>query len=107
LLLLFLLGLLLIILIIIFSLARGFSCGTTARFSVSRRMKVTNLLVYRFVQTSLVTASTWGDPTQVAAGYIALLGSKPPAPPERPQNFEELSQREKELTAMAGSKPEG
>ena len=70
-------------------------------------LKVTNLLVYRYVQTSLVTAGTWGDPTQVAAGYIALFGSKAPAPPDRPQNFEELAQREKELTAMAGAKPEG
>jgi len=59
------------------------------------------------VQTSLVTASTWGDPTQVAAGYIALFGSKSPAPSDRPQNFEELAQREKELTAMAGATPEG
>ena len=70
-------------------------------------VKVTNLLVYRYVQTSLVTAATWGDPTQVAAGYIALLGSKSPAPPERPQNFDELAQREKELTAMAGGSPDG
>jgi len=70
-------------------------------------LKVTNLLVYRYVQTSLVTAATWGDPTQVAAGYIALFGSKSPSPPDRPQNFEELAQREKELTAMAGAKPEG
>jgi len=63
--------------------------------------------VYRYAQTSLVTASTWGDPTQVAAGYIALFGSKAPSPPDRPQNFEELAQREKELTAMAGATPEG
>jgi len=70
-------------------------------------LKVTNLLVYRYVQTSLVTAATWGDPTQVAAGYLALFGSKAPSPPDRPQNFEELAQREKELTAMAGAKPEG
>jgi len=54
-----------------------------------------------------VTASTWGDPTQVAAGFIALFGSKSPAPSDRPQNFEELAQREKELTAMAGATPEG
>jgi len=63
--------------------------------------------VYRYAQTSLVTAATWGDPTQVAAGYLALFGSKSPAPPDRPQNFEELAQREKELTAMAGAEPEG
>ena len=67
---------------------------------------MTNLLVYRYAQTSLVTAATWGDPTQVAAGYLALFGSKSPAPPDRPQNFDELAQREKELTAMAGE-PEG
>jgi len=65
------------------------------------------LLVYRYVQTSLSTAASWGDPTQVAAGFMALCGSNPPAPPDRPKNFEELAQREKELTAMAGSKPEG
>jgi len=69
-------------------------------------LQVTNFLVYRYAQTSLVTAATWGDPTQVAAGYLALFGSKSPAPPDRPQNFEELAQREKELTAMAGE-PEG
>ena len=63
--------------------------------------------MYRYAQTSLVTAATWGDPTQVAAGYLALFGSKSPAPPDRPQNFEELAQREKELTAMAGAEPEG
>jgi len=68
---------------------------------------MTNLIVYRYAQTSLVTAATWGDPTQVAAGYLALLGSKSPAPPDRPQNFDELAQREKELTAMAGGEPEG
>lgn len=68
---------------------------------------MTNLLVYRYAQTSLVTAATWGDPTQVAAGYIALFGSNSPAPPDRPQDFEELAQREKELTVMAGAKPEG
>jgi len=68
---------------------------------------VTNLLVYRYVQTSLVTASAWGDPTQVAAGFIALFGSKSPAPQDRPSNFKELAQREKELTALAGAKPQG
>jgi len=70
-------------------------------------LKVINLLIYRYVQTSLITAATWGDPTQIAAGYLALFGSKAPAPPDRPSNFEELAQREKELSAMAGAKPEG
>jgi hypothetical protein len=61
-------------------------------------------IMYRYYQTSAKTAIDWGDPTQIAPGYLLHTGD-PPGPPEKPNSFEQLDIRTRELEKMVAGEP--